>query len=275
MSSRNSENTLTSNAVSPWIDKIQFGGDAAMFEEMLPYKRIGYIYPRWESDSLPYEMYHLIPDRIMITVCPVGLREFTLKDVERALAPIDDYIKACVDRECDIIVHGGVPLDLLQGLEKHDALIERIAKKSGRLATSTVKTILNAHKHMGIKKVVIVNKWSPEMNDTLKKFFEREGIDVLGMHCKSVAMADILTMKGDANTNLLYGLTREAFQKYPDTDAVCITGGSMISYPIIDPLEKEFGKPVITNATSLAWDLCHQLGCWEPRNDRGRLMASK
>jgi maleate cis-trans isomerase len=246
-----------------------------MFEEMLPKKRIGYIYPRWESDSLPYELYHLIPDRIMITVCPVGLREFTLKDVERALAPIDDYIKACVDRECDVIVHGGVPLDLLQGIEKHDALIERIAKKSGRPATSTIRTITQAHQHMGIKNVVFVNKWSDEMNKSMRKFFERDGISVLGVHNHSVAMSDILKMKGDENTNLLYRLSREAFQKFPDTDAVYIGGGSMISFPIVDPLEKEFGKPVIINAASLAWALCHQLNCWEPRTDRGRLMASK
>jgi maleate isomerase len=249
-------------------------GENRMFEELLPKKRIGYIYPRWEVDSLPYELYHVLPDRIMVVICPVGLREFTPEDVERALAPVDRYIKALVDREVDIIVHGGVPLDLLQGMKKHDELLARIEKTTGLPATSTIVTILKAHKHMGIKKVAFVNKWSPDMNKSLARYFERDGIQVVGTNTQGIKMEDILKMKIDDNTNLLYDLAREAFKKFPDVDGLYIGGGSMISYPIVDPLEKEFGKPVIINVASLSWTLCHQLDCWTPIHGKGRLLES-
>jgi len=246
-----------------------------MFEESLPQKRFGYIYPRWEVDSLPYELYRVLPDKVMAVMCPIHLKEFTPQDVERALAPFDDYIKALVDRDVDIIVQGGVPLDLVQGVKKHDEFLEKIAKKTGLPATSTIQTVTKATQHMGIKKVVFVNKWSPEMNKSMAMYFEREGISVLGAHCKSFKMEELLKLKGVDNTNLLYQLAREAFQQYPDTDGIYLGGGSMISFPIVDPLEQEFGKPVILNVTSLSWTLCHMLDYWTPVLGKGRLLASQ
>lgn len=246
-----------------------------MFEESLPQRRIGYIYPRYEVDTLPYELYRVLPDKVMVVICPVGLKEFTPEDVDRALTPLDTYLKALVKRNADIIVHGGVPLDLLQGIKKHDALLSRIEKTTGIKATSTIQTIVTATKHMGIKKVVFVNKWRPDMNKSMETFFEREGVQVVGTNCAGLSMDEVLKMKIDDNTNLLYQLSREAFVKFPEADGLYIGGGSMVSYPIVDPLEREFGKPVIINVAALSWTLCHQLNFWTPVPGKGRLLASQ
>lgn len=245
-----------------------------MFEESLPQRKFGYIYPRHEVDSLPYELYRVLPDKVMVVICPVSLKAFTLEDVERALAPLDQYLKAIVERHVDLIVHGGVPLDLLQGMKKHDELLARIEKTTGLPATSTIRAIITATKHMGVKKVVFVNKWRPDMNQSMKLFFEREGIEVVGVNCAGLSLSEIEKMKINDNTNLLYQLAREAFVKFPEADGLYIGGGSMVSFPIVDPLEKEFGKPVIINVAALSWTLCHQMNFWTPVPGKGRLLAS-
>jgi maleate cis-trans isomerase len=245
-----------------------------MFEDVLPKRKIGYIYPRHVVDTLPYELYHILPDRIMMVMCPVSLKKFTREDVDHALAPLDKYLKMLVGRKVDIIVHGGVPLTLFQGCKEHDDMLVKINKTTGLPATSTTEVIVTAAKSLGIKNIAVTNKWSPEMNQSLNKYFERKGIQVAGTHFRSMELEQFENMEFEEHTALIYELARETFKRYPEADGLYIGGGSMVSYPIIAPLEEEFGKPVVINCAALSWGLCHLLDCWTPVSGYGRLLES-
>lgn len=245
-----------------------------MFEDVLPRKKIGYIYPRHVVDTLPYELYHILPERVMIVMCPVSLKKFTRADVDRALAPLDSYLKMLVGRKVDIIVHGGVPLTLFQGCQEHDDMLIKINQSTGLPATSTTQVIVTAAKSLGIKNIAVANKWNPEMNKSLSMYFEREGINVVGTKCLSMDLEQFENMEFEEHTVLIYELARETLKANPDADGLYLGGGSMVSYPIIEPLEREFGKPVVINAAALSWGLCHQLDCWTPVSGFGRLLES-
>jgi maleate cis-trans isomerase len=141
--------------------------------------------------------------------------------------------------------------------------------------TSTILTIIATAKFLGIKNLALANKWSPEMNNSLGKFFGREGIRVVGGSHQALAMQEFLKLKGAAHTTLIYELAKAALKENPDADGLYIGGGSMLTFPIIGPLEKEFGKPVVTTTNALSWGLCHQLDCWTPVPGYGRLLESR
>src|SRR5580658_2356009 len=153
-------------------DQNQTGEVMDRFEGLLPHRFIVYIYPRHCVDTLPYEMYRLLPDRVMMVMCPVSLKKFTREDVDHALEPLDQYVKMLVGRKVNVIVHGGVPLTLFQGCAEHDEMLAKIHKTTGLPVTSTTELIVDACKHLGMKKVVIANKWKPGMNQSLAKYFE-------------------------------------------------------------------------------------------------------
>lgn len=245
-----------------------------MFEDVVPKKIIGYLFPRHQVDTLAYELYHLLPDRVLLVICPVRLGRFAREDVERALAPLDEYIRRMMNRKVNIIVHGGVPLTLIQGMEAHDEMLAKINKATGLPATSTTLEVVEAVKHLGIRKVVQVNKWREDMNQSLRRYFEREGIQVAGVNCLNMGMGEAHKLSYAEHTTMLYELVRKGFKDNPDADGVYLGGGSMVSYPIVAPLEKEFGKPVVTNAAALSWGLCRKLDCWEPLKGYGRLLES-
>ena len=113
------------------------------------------------------------------------------------------------------------------------------------------------------------------MNQSMKLFFNREKITVVGTKCAALSLAEIESMKISDNTNLIYQLAREALKEFSNADGLYIAGGSMVSFPIVEPLEKEFGKPVILNVGALSWTLCHQLNFWTPVPGKGRLLASQ
>ncbi|MGH7845356.1 MAG: hypothetical protein ACREQW_09315 [Candidatus Binatia bacterium] len=246
-----------------------------MFEDYVPQKKIGYLSPLAVIDNGPFEFYQAAPKGVMLVMIPVGLQEFSKEDVERVFTSIDKDLEQLVEREIDIVLQAGVPLPLLVGPEYVDKLLAHIHQKTKLPAAATVYCVVNAAKRLGIKKIVAANKWNPKMNETLKQFFAQGGVSMIGAHSHSMVPREFLKMSDQASIDLAYDLGRGALQNFPDADAVYIGGGSWLTLPVIERLEEEFNKPVITNQISVIWDLCHKLECWTPRQGFGRLLESK
>src|SRR5439155_709871 len=121
-----------------------------MFQEFVPKLKIGTIKPLSVIDLSCYEFYRLAPPGVMLIMIGAGLGKFSKDDVERVFAPIDSYMDQLVERGADLVMQSGVPLPLLLGVEGHDRLIERMAKRSGKPATSSVLGVVAAAKRLGL-----------------------------------------------------------------------------------------------------------------------------
>ena len=243
-----------------------------MFDEFLPKRRIGFLAPLSLIDYSAYQFYRLVPEGIMLVMVSVGLREFTSKDVERAFAPLEEYLALLVEQEVDIIVQTGVPLFILMGVDYHDRFVTRIQKATGLPATSQVLSVVASAKSLGIQNIALANKWNPNMNKILSTFFAREGIQTAGINSQSMVPSQFMKVKGAERLALAYELGRGALENNPDADGLYIGGGTWLTFPIVEPLEKEFGKPVITNANATVWHICHLLDYWKPIQGYGRLL---
>jgi maleate isomerase len=205
---------------------------------------------------------------------PVGLAEFSTKDVERVFAPIDSHLDKLMDRGVDVIVQSGVPLPILIGVEAHDRLIAHIAQYSGRPATSSILGIVAAAKNLGIRRIALANKWSDRMNRTLGEFFAREGIAIAGVASEVLSPAEFQKKSSGENIELAYELGRAAFKQFPTADGLYIGGGAWLSQPVCEALEREFDKPAISNQSAMIWDTLHRIDCWQPIQGHGRILSS-
>jgi maleate cis-trans isomerase len=243
-----------------------------MFEGDLPRRKIGVLTPLSIIDNGAYEFYRLVKDRIMLVMIPVGLSEFTGKDVERVFAPIDSYLDNLMERRVEIVVQSGVPLPALIGVAAHDRLIAHIADYTKRPATSSVLGVVEAAKQLGVTRIALANKWSDAMNGTLAEFFARQNIAVVGVASKVLAPSQFQKMSGEDNIELAYALGRQALRDLPDADGLYIGGGAWLSQPVAETLEAEFGRPVITNVSAMIRNVLTRLECWTPIPGHGRLL---
>jgi maleate cis-trans isomerase len=246
-----------------------------MFEDDLPKRKIGVLSPLPVIDNGPYEFYRLVKDRVMLVLIPVGLAEFTDKDVERVFAPMDSYLDKLMERRVDIVVQSGVPLPALIGVAAHDRLLAHMADYTKRPATSSILGVVEAAKHLGIANIALANKWSEAMNRTLGEFFARKDIAVAGVASKVIAPSQFQKMSGEDNIQLAYELGRQALRDMPHADGLYIGGGAWLSQPVAEALEAEFKRPVITNVSAMIRNVLTLLDCWTPIPGHGRLLASE
>lgn len=245
-----------------------------MFEDYVPKKKIGVLSPLAVIDNSAYEFYQLVPQGIMMVTVPLGLQEFTATDVERVFKPIDQQLDLLMERDVDIVQQAGVPLPILIGPEALKRLLDHIQEKTKLPASSTVLDVVAATKRLGIKNVAVANKWTEAMNRTLGQFFAQEGVSVVGANTQPMNPSEFVKMTSTASLHLAYDLGRGALQKFPDAEGVYIGGGAWLTLPVINRLEGEFGKPVITNQVATVWHILSLLACWKPIQGFGRLLLS-
>ena len=244
-----------------------------MFEEFTPKFKLGCLMPGAIIDNHAYEFYRLAPPGVMEVMIGVGLTEFSRQDVERVFAPLDRYLDQLMDRGVDMVIQNGVPLPILIGIEAHDRMVAHMAERTGKPATTTVLSVVDAAAALGVRKIAVANKWTEDMNKSLAAFFARGGVTVTGATTKTLEPKDFHRIDADDHMQLAYALGRRAFLDHPDCDAVYIGGGSWIAEPVACRLEAEFDKPVLCNQAAVIRNAMRMLGAWKPMSGHSRVLA--
>jgi maleate cis-trans isomerase len=112
------------------------------------------------------------------------------------------------------------------------------------------------------------------MNRTLGEFFARGGVEIAGVASEVLTPAQFQKISTADNMALAYELGRAALTRFPDADGLYIGGGAWLSEPVCQALEREFGKPAISNQSCLIWDNLTRLGRWRPLPGQGILLSS-
>ena len=111
--------------------------------DFMPKRKLGILYPLAVIDNSPFEFYRMVKD-VMLVGAGVGLQEFSAADVKRVFAYAEELTEAMMGREIDLIMQSGVPLPILIGLDAHDELIGRLARQTGKPATSSIVGVTKA-----------------------------------------------------------------------------------------------------------------------------------
>lgn len=244
------------------------------FEDAVPARKLGLISPLSIIDASAYEFYRIAPPGVMAVMAGLGLTEFTAADAERIFAPLEALAGKMVDRDVDMLMQSGLPPALLLGVEGHDRMVARLGAHTGRPASSTILALCAVAEHLGLKNIVVANKWSDEMNATLAAFFARAGVRIAGVVAELKIPSEYTKMGMREYLDLGYQLGRAALLDYPDADGLYLGGGAGLVQPAVEELEREFGKPVLSNQNAMLWEMLHRVDFWTPQPGRGRVLGS-
>ena len=140
----------------------------------------------------------------------------------------------------------------------HLEIVDELTRITGAPATTATTAGEVALKTLGMSKISVVTPYERARNDILVGVLEAQGFQVRALETFTVwksmlaAYQDVgLGLVDILNPELAYRLGRKADR--PDVDAVLVACTSFKTGPMIEPLERDLGKPVVTANQAVMW----------------------
>jgi maleate cis-trans isomerase len=127
--------------------------------------------------------------------------------------------------------------------------VQKLAKASGVPASSTSFAFVHAAKAIGVGSVAIAASYPAIVAERFKAFLTDAGIDVIGMSSQGI---DTAAEVGDLPEQAVLALA--VANDRPEADALLVPDTAMRTIDVVEKLEAELGKPVLTANQVSVWE---------------------
>lgn len=239
--------------------------------------RIALLVPARNTTMEP-EFYKMAPEGITIHTARMFLKDVSassLIQMEKEMYRATSLIK---DLNPDIIVVGCTSGGFIKGKEYNSRIIEKIKKLAKTQAISTATAVIEALKLMEIKKVAVATPYIKEVNEKEKEFLENYGIQVTNIrglgYYKPVRMYPIAPKPvsgiGLLEPYVAYRLGLDVDTR--DSDGILLSCTNLRTIEIIETLENNVQKPVISSIQAAMWMALRKMGINEKIPGFGSLL---
>jgi maleate cis-trans isomerase len=204
----------------------------------------------------------LVETRTLIhDVTVEGLAE-TVKQVERAALEL-------ASAEVDVILQAGTAIAFFRGFSHDQELCRRISAATGIKATTSLTALVGALRILGIKAPVVATSYLADIDARLADVLEKSGFAIAGIRGmglkRSIDMGKVMPDETER-------FVRDVANAAPDADGILISCGNLRTFEAIEPLEKDFGLPVVTSNQAGLWQALRMAGIKDKLTDLGRLL---
>ena len=233
--------------------------------------RIGYTSPPASTEVFPYEFYSVVPKGVTLVGTTLAVVEGTAEEVARSY---EISLRAAQDMAAvgiDLMVLGGVPINLSRGFEHVDDLISDTAAKIGVPVTTSLTAQLDALQTTGARKVAIAHPFPPGMvEDQLIEIAQRFGYELTGIKGGGKGGREL----GSIPLGMSIDLCRTLKREHPESDTMWVPCPHWASLEAIEQIEDELGVTVITANQAITWHALRRCGITEARPGFGRLLEA-
>jgi maleate isomerase len=230
--------------------------------------RIGMLLPSTNSVAEP-QIYKMLPDGVTFHTTRLKLKGSRESDIMGMIAGVEDGAKLLEDASPDLIVFHCTAASMFKtGMD--DEIIGRIERATGLPATSTSKAVLDAFHALDVHRIALTTPYIRETNEREVAFLESHQIKVLSETGMDIAGDGLQMAAVEPGT----WYRRVKAQRDEAADAYFISCTAIRSAEIIEPLERDLDKPVVTSNQAMVWHCLKKAGVREARPGYGRLMTT-
>ena len=228
--------------------------------------RIGLLVPSSNTTVEP-EFYRALPPGVTLHVARLFLTQIAPEAILSLVQDLETQSRGLASADVDVIVLGATAPSFLKGLGYDRELIARIEAATGKRATTTSTALIAALRHLGASRVVLGAAYDDRVNAIAQAFLEANGIEVLA--AQGLGMVDNLAV-GRLGSDSAYELARRIDR--PDAEAIVLACTNWKTMDVIERLERELGKPVISTTQASLWAALKMIGRIEGVAGYGRLL---
>ena len=229
--------------------------------------RIGYTSPPLTTEVFPYEFYQIVPKGVTLVVTSLAIVVRSKDEVDQSYDISMRAAREMAAAGCDIVVLGGVPINLSRGAANAGQIIRDLeAELKVKVSTSTSAQAAAA-KALGCKKVVVCQPYEKTETDRIASYAKHFGCEVLG----ATGWGSAFNQIGRIPHHAAIDMGRELMRKHPDADSIFFPSPHWPTAGALDVLEREFGVNCMAAHQAIVWDALRRCGIKDCIEGFGRL----
>jgi maleate cis-trans isomerase len=166
----------------------------------------------------------------------------------------------------DVIVIAHTATSYYLGRDREAELLRRLAAESGTRVVTAFGSVAAALNRLGVRRIALGAPYARDVMLQGKAHLEAHGFEVV----KFDNLAGVTNIY-DETAERAYRLARSV--DAAEVEAVFLTGTGMPTLSVLDMLEHDLGKPVISSASAMMWHGLRLAGVRQPVAGYGRLLT--
>jgi len=217
--------------------------------------RLGLIIPSSNTTNEP-EFYRHLPDGVSLHTARMHLRKANAETLERMADEVDRCADLLATAEVDAVAYGCTTGSLVKGAGYDERIEASIRERADVPAVATAASVKRAFDALGLSSLAITTPYITELNEREERFLEEAGYDVVDI--EGLGLEDNQAI-GDRGPETAYRRARAL--DYDDAvDGVFISCTNYRTFEVIERLEADIGKPVVTSNQATLWDALRTMG---------------
>ncbi|MBI4200619.1 MAG: aspartate/glutamate racemase family protein [Chloroflexi bacterium] len=203
--------------------------------------QVGFIVPANNTVIEP-ELYHVVPEGVSFHFTKLM---FGRPSTDGKNQDADGEAVAVLQRAgVDAIMYACMATSLVDATQWE----RETAARTGIPAGTAANALKEALRAIGASSVALVCHYTPDRLPLVKDSFRADGFNVASVETANVADARQVNR---VSTEEVYRMARKADR--PEVDAVCLLATDLRSFPILQQLEEDLGKPVVSSNQTILW----------------------
>ena len=230
--------------------------------------KIGRISPSPETVGCE-EWRRALPEGVCLVETRTLLHDVTVEGLAETVTQIERAALELASAEVDVILQAGTAIAFFLGFGHDQELSRRINVVTGIKSTTSLTSVVDALRALGIKRPAIATSYLPEIDARLVDVLEQSGFRVAGI--RGMGLKRSIDM-GKVMPDETYRFARAVATDTVGADGILISCGNLRTFEAIEPLEADTGLPVVTSNQAGLWQALRLAGVQERLPNLGKLL---
>jgi len=231
--------------------------------------KIGILIPSVDTGYCSYEFRMVCPDGVVTLETRVAMGRLTLENLQKMRGDALYGAQLLATANPDVITYEATAAGFVLGVEGEQALISEIEVQTGIKATTGASSVAESLSFLGIRKVSIYAATSKDVTAYTAKYLSEKGFDVCDVESVSFGHASEGFRMSPWE---VYSNVMKFYRRCPNLDAIFIAGGCFRTLEMIETLEKDIARPVVTTVPANMWNCLRIAGVKDPVCGFGQLL---
>lgn len=230
--------------------------------------RLGLIVPATNTIN-EAEFWRMAPEGVTVhTARATATGEFSVAYFERLRASARDGADHLATAEVDLIAYGCTSGSIVCPLEE---IVSDLHGRTGLPVIATAGSVVAALRALSVRRVAVATPYVDFVNEAERDFLHAQGFEVTSLH--GLRLGETQTERraiGRVPPEHVYRMARRVDR--PEAEAIFISCTNLATIDVIERIEADLGKPVVTSNQACFWNSLRLAGVPDSIKGYGKLL---